>query len=144
MAGGTAEFGGGHALVVGGSVAGIVAAAALAPHFARVTLVERDHYPDAPEARKGTPQAKHVHVLLKHGEAAIETLFPGIFEELVADGGLMPGLRPDGQPDRIGRRWEFRDERHCRHICRASMWQPMYQPLGRGWAGAADRGRVSN
>ena len=57
---------------------------ALAPHFARVTLVERDRYPESPETRKGTPQAKHVHVLLKHGEAAIEALFPGLFDELVA------------------------------------------------------------
>jgi 2-polyprenyl-6-methoxyphenol hydroxylase-like FAD-dependent oxidoreductase len=80
-------FGGGHALVVGGSIAGLVAAGALARHFARVTLVERDRYPDAPETRKGTPQARHVHVLLKQGEAAIERVFPGIFAELVAAGG---------------------------------------------------------
>jgi len=80
-------FGGGHALVVGGSIAGIVAAAALSPHFARVTLVERDRYPDAPDVRKGTPQARHVHVLLKHGETAIEALFPGLFAELAAEGG---------------------------------------------------------
>jgi 2-polyprenyl-6-methoxyphenol hydroxylase-like FAD-dependent oxidoreductase len=76
-----------HALVVGGSIAGLVAAGALARHFARVTLVERDRYPDAPEVRKGTPQARHVHVLLKQGEAAIERIFPGLFDELVAAGG---------------------------------------------------------
>ncbi len=87
MAGPGTEFGGGHALVVGGSVAGLVAAAALSPHFARVTLVERDRYPDTPEPRKGTPQARHVHVLLKHGEHAIESFFPGLFAQLVADGG---------------------------------------------------------
>ncbi|MGH9886986.1 MAG: NAD(P)-binding protein, partial [bacterium] len=80
-------FGGDHALVVGGSIAGLVAAAALAPHFARVTLVERDRYPEGPEVRKGTPQARHVHVLLKQGEAAVERFFPGLFAELVADGG---------------------------------------------------------
>jgi 2-polyprenyl-6-methoxyphenol hydroxylase-like FAD-dependent oxidoreductase len=77
----------GHAVVVGGSIAGIVAAAALSPHFARVTIVERDPYPDRPDVRKGTPQAKHVHVLLKHGEAAIEALLPGVFAELAAEGG---------------------------------------------------------
>src|SRR5262245_60098519 len=76
-----------HAVVVGGSIAGLVATAALARHFARVTLVERDEYPDEPAARKGTPQARHVHVLLKQGEAAVERLLPGVFDELVARGG---------------------------------------------------------
>jgi 2-polyprenyl-6-methoxyphenol hydroxylase-like FAD-dependent oxidoreductase len=78
---------GGHALVVGGSIAGLVAAAALARHFNRVTLVERDRYPDDPEVRKGTPQARHVHVLLKNGEAAVERFFPGLFDEIAAAGG---------------------------------------------------------
>src|SRR5262245_2163827 len=76
-----------HAVVVGGSIAGLVATAALARHFERVTLVERDEYPDAPASRKGTPQARHVHVLLKQGEAAIERLLPGLFAELVQRGG---------------------------------------------------------
>ncbi|MEX2208240.1 MAG: FAD-dependent monooxygenase [Myxococcota bacterium] len=87
MSDGSTGFGGGHALVVGGSIAGLVAAGALAGHFARVTLVERDRHPDAPEVRKGTPQARHVHVLLRQGEAAIEGIFPGLFDELVAAGG---------------------------------------------------------
>jgi len=76
-----------HAVVIGGSIAGLVAAGALARHFERVTLVERDEYPEAPAPRKGTPQARHVHVLLKQGELAIERLFPGFFAELVARGG---------------------------------------------------------
>ena len=76
-----------RAVVIGGSIAGLVAAGALARHFERVTLVERDDYPDAPAPRKGTPQARHVHVLLKQGEAAIESLFPGLFAELVERGG---------------------------------------------------------
>ncbi|HKC52019.1 MAG TPA: FAD-dependent monooxygenase [Myxococcota bacterium] len=76
-----------RALVIGGSIAGLVAVGALARHFERVTLVERDTYPDTPAPRKGTPQARHVHVLLKQGEAAIERLFPGLFAELVSRGG---------------------------------------------------------
>ncbi|MFI5316981.1 MAG: FAD-dependent oxidoreductase [Myxococcota bacterium] len=76
-----------HAVVVGGSVAGLAAAGALARHFARVTVIERDAYPAEPAARKGTPQARHVHVLLKQGERALEALFPGFFAELVARGG---------------------------------------------------------
>jgi len=87
MAEGSPARVGAHAVVVGGSIAGLVATAALARHFDRVTLVERDEYPDAPISRKGTPQARHVHVLLKQGEAEIERILPGLFAELVAQGG---------------------------------------------------------
>jgi len=76
-----------HAVVVGGSIAGLVAAGVLTRHFERVTLVERDAYPDEPAARKGTPQARHVHVLLQRDERAVERFFPGLFDELVARGG---------------------------------------------------------
>jgi 2-polyprenyl-6-methoxyphenol hydroxylase-like FAD-dependent oxidoreductase len=76
-----------RALVIGGSIAGLVAAGALARHFGRVTVVERDEYPESPASRKGTPQARHVHVLLKQGEASVERLFPGFFAELVSRGG---------------------------------------------------------
>jgi 2-polyprenyl-6-methoxyphenol hydroxylase-like FAD-dependent oxidoreductase len=76
-----------RAVVIGGSIAGLAAAGALARHFDRVTLIERDVYPETPAVRKGTPQARHVHVLLKQGEAALERLFPGLFADLVARGG---------------------------------------------------------
>ncbi|HTO71182.1 MAG TPA: FAD-dependent oxidoreductase [Myxococcota bacterium] len=76
-----------HGVVVGGSISGLVAAGVLARHFDRVTLIERDSYPETPATRKGTPQARHVHVLLKQGERAIARIFPGLFEELVARGG---------------------------------------------------------
>ena len=76
-----------RAVVIGGSIAGLAAAGALARHFARVTIVERDEYPDLPAARKGTPQARHVHVLLKQGEAALERIFSGLFAELESRGG---------------------------------------------------------
>ncbi len=79
-------FGGGHAIVVGGSMAGLVATRALAGHFDRVTLVERDALPRGPEARKGVPQIRHVHVLLKRGETILARLFPGIVDDLRAGG----------------------------------------------------------
>jgi 2-polyprenyl-6-methoxyphenol hydroxylase-like FAD-dependent oxidoreductase len=67
-------------------MAGLVAARALSDHFARVTLVERDRYPDGPETRKGVPQIRHVHVLLKRGELVLAELFPGLLDELVKGG----------------------------------------------------------
>jgi 2-polyprenyl-6-methoxyphenol hydroxylase-like FAD-dependent oxidoreductase len=75
-----------HAIVVGGSLTGLMATAALARHFDRVTLCERDALPETPDTRKGVPQARHVHVLLKQGERILADLFPGLVEELVATG----------------------------------------------------------
>ncbi|HEX3150913.1 MAG TPA: FAD-dependent monooxygenase [Gemmataceae bacterium] len=75
-----------HAVVVGGSMAGLLAARVLADHFDRVTVLERDRLSETPEARKGVPQARHVHVLLMSGRRVLERLFPGIINELHAAG----------------------------------------------------------
>lgn len=76
----------GHAVVIGGSIAGLLAGRVLADAFEQVTIIERDHFPARPEARKGVPQARHVHVLLKRGQMILEDLFPGIDAELTAAG----------------------------------------------------------
>ena len=49
-----------HAVVLGGSLAGLVAARVLSDHFEQVTLIERDAYPETTATRKGIPQANHV------------------------------------------------------------------------------------
>src|SRR5262245_16664899 len=77
-----------HAVVIGGSMAGLLAARALADQVAHVTILERDSLPAGPEARKGTPQARHIHVLLTAGRRAMEELLPGLMGELVAAGAL--------------------------------------------------------
>lgn len=76
----------GHAIVIGGSLAGLTAAAALARHFGRVTVVERDALPEGPAFRPGVPQSRHIHNLLRRGQLALEELFPGFGAELVASG----------------------------------------------------------
>lgn len=78
-----------HAVVIGGSIAGLLASRVLAEHCERVTLVERDRFPDTAVPRKGLPQAHHLHVLLARGREALEELFPGIGEELAAAGAEM-------------------------------------------------------
>ncbi len=75
-----------HALIIGGSLAGLLAARVLADHFERVTLVERDQFPMGPEPRKGLPQARHVHILLIRGQQILKELFPGLETELAAAG----------------------------------------------------------
>ena len=78
----------GHAIVLGGSMAGLVTAQALSKHFERVTIIERDHLPETPAARAGVPQAEHLHVMLPGGADAIESLLPGFAESLVAEGAV--------------------------------------------------------
>jgi len=78
-----------QAVVIGGSLAGMLAARVLSRHFARVTIVERDRLPEGPAARPGVPQANHVHGLLARGRAALEHLFPGLGDELVAAGATV-------------------------------------------------------
>jgi 2-polyprenyl-6-methoxyphenol hydroxylase-like FAD-dependent oxidoreductase len=83
-----AFFGGKHAVVIGSSIAGLLAGRVLADHFDQVTIIERDALVDGPEARKGVPQGRHAHGLLDRGAQIMEGLFPGFFAELKADGAL--------------------------------------------------------
>lgn len=75
-----------HAVVLGGSLAGLLAARVLADHFERVTLLERDAYPETADVRKGIPQANHVHGLLLRGRQVLEEFFPGLQDEMIAAG----------------------------------------------------------
>jgi len=58
----------------------------LSESFGRVTLVERDALPDDAVARKGVPQARHLHSLASRGSEILEELFPGFDAELAAAG----------------------------------------------------------
>lgn len=78
-----------HAVVVGGSMAGLLAARVLADHFDRVTVLDRDTFPDQPDHRAGAPQSRHAHALLARGLAVIEDLFPGLSAELVDHGAFV-------------------------------------------------------
>lgn len=75
-----------HAVVIGGSIAGILAARVLSNYFTQITVIDRDTFPDAPAHRKGAPQSHHAHGLLERGHMIIEQLFPGITEELRSNG----------------------------------------------------------
>lgn len=81
---------GAHALVIGGSMAGLIAARVLSPHFDRVTIVDRDRLPTEIENRKGVPQGWHGHGLLASGFAGLKGLFPRL-ETQLADGGAITG-----------------------------------------------------
>jgi 2-polyprenyl-6-methoxyphenol hydroxylase-like FAD-dependent oxidoreductase len=77
---------GNHAVVLGASMAGLLAARALADFFETVTVVERDVLPDTAVNRRGVPQGRHAHGLLTRGAQVMEGLLPGILDELRLDG----------------------------------------------------------
>jgi 2-polyprenyl-6-methoxyphenol hydroxylase-like FAD-dependent oxidoreductase len=56
-----------HAIVVGGSMTGLLAARVFADYFEQVTIVERDRFPAIGEPRRGVPQGRHTHGLLASG-----------------------------------------------------------------------------
>ena len=82
----TQKNAGRHALVIGGSLAGLFAARVLADSFDTVTIIDRDIFPVMPEHRKGVPQSYHAHGLLATAFPIIEQFFPGIMNDLRADG----------------------------------------------------------
>ena len=75
-----------HAVIIGGSITGLLAARVLADHFKQVTVIERDTYPVDPKPRSGVPQARFLHVLLHRGQLILEDMFPGLTDELVSHG----------------------------------------------------------
>ena len=89
-----------HAVVIGASMSGLLAARSLTTHFDRVTVVDRDEMPHEPVTRGGVPQGRHTHGLLARGREVIEELFPGTTADLEARGAL----RGDAQADV---RWHF-------------------------------------
>jgi 2-polyprenyl-6-methoxyphenol hydroxylase-like FAD-dependent oxidoreductase len=82
-------------VVLGGGLAGMLAAVALARHVSVVTVVERDPLPHGPRARKGVPQARHAHMLMSGGARAIEGLLPGTVDRLVTEGAHRIGMPSD-------------------------------------------------
>jgi 2-polyprenyl-6-methoxyphenol hydroxylase-like FAD-dependent oxidoreductase len=86
-----------HAIVIGGSMAGLLAARVLAGHYRQVTLVERDALPPGAEQHRGVPQGKHTHGLLASGREVLERFFPGISSELLARGAVAGDIVRDSR-----------------------------------------------
>jgi 2-polyprenyl-6-methoxyphenol hydroxylase-like FAD-dependent oxidoreductase len=77
---------GGHAVVLGASMGGLLTARVLADFYRTVTVVERDILPDGPVNRQGVPQGRHGHILMRRGSQILSDLFPGLMDDLEADG----------------------------------------------------------
>ena len=92
-----------HAIVIGGSMAGLCAARVLSDFFEKVTVIDRDAYPAGAHERPGVPQSRHVHALLARGRIELDRLFPGFEKTMLERGALeinfgndFATLRPTG------------------------------------------------
>lgn len=75
-----------RALVIGGSIAGLLTSRVLADYYEEVLIVDRDDFPGKPEHRSGTPQAFHPHRFTPRGASIMRRFFPGFEDELLAQG----------------------------------------------------------
>jgi 2-polyprenyl-6-methoxyphenol hydroxylase-like FAD-dependent oxidoreductase len=94
-----------RALVLGASMAGLLAARILCERFDEVWLLERDALPEAAAPRKGTPQALHAHGLLARGRSVLEELFPGFTAALAAQGAMVGDVQANAPFVAAGRRF---------------------------------------
>ncbi len=84
-----------RAVVIGASIGGLCAARVLSDFYDRVTVYERDELPDRPANRAAVPQGRHVHLLMARGAQEFDTHFPGLLDDMVADGVPVLENRPD-------------------------------------------------
>ena len=82
-----------RAVVLGGSIAGLLAARVLAEHYRSVTIVERDDLTEDPDARRGVSHFRYGRVLPPAATVLLAQLFPGFEDDLAAEG--VPSLRGD-------------------------------------------------
>ena len=102
----------GHAIVIGGSMGGLLAARVLSDRYERITLIDRDHFPAVGQQRRGVPQGVHTHGLLFSGRRVIDRLFPGLSDAALAAGAVTGDLLADS-------RWHF--EGGCLAKCRTGL-----------------------
>lgn len=60
-----------HAIVIGGSIAGMFAARVLSNYFTQITVIDRDTFPDVPAHHKGAPHHVHRARFTGHGKCKI-------------------------------------------------------------------------
>lgn len=105
------------AIVIGASLAGMMAAHVAARRFERVLVLDRGDEPTAMEPRRSVPQERHVHLLLQRGKRVLESLFPGFLAELEHHGAVVADASRDIQWFHHGR-WKRRFESGIRtHYC---------------------------
>ena len=77
-----------RAIVIGGSIAGLLSAAVLAEFAEEVIIVERDRIKADAAPRTGVPQSPQPHILLTQGYRILKDLFPGLDSDLLNAGAV--------------------------------------------------------
>lgn len=93
-----------HAVVIGASMSGLLAAAALHRLFAQVTVLDRDTLPTVDTHRRNVAQSRHAHGLLARGREVIDELLPGLSAELVAQGAIKGDIQRHSRQIHSGQR----------------------------------------
>lgn len=101
-----------HAILIGGSMAGLLAAKVLSDRYRHVTLIDRDTFPAVGQQRRGVPQGVHTHGLLCSGRRVMDRHFPGLSDELLAAGAVPGDVARDA-------RWHF--EGGCLSKCSSDL-----------------------
>ena len=81
---------GNRAVVLGGGMAGLLAARVLSEKYADVVVVDRDELTGVTGARKGVPHGRHAHCLVARGQQIYEELLPGLTQGM-SDAGVTLG-----------------------------------------------------
>jgi len=81
---------GDRAVVLGGSMAGLLAARVLTESFREVVLIDRDKLAGVTGYRRGVPHGRHAHGLVARGHQILEDHFPGLTKDLT-EAGVAPG-----------------------------------------------------
>jgi 2-polyprenyl-6-methoxyphenol hydroxylase-like FAD-dependent oxidoreductase len=84
-----------RAVVLGGSMAGLMAARVLSEHADEVVIVERDVSATDGKPRPGVPQGTQVHALLPAGAVQLDRWFDGFLAEATEAGAVMPPTNGD-------------------------------------------------
>jgi 2-polyprenyl-6-methoxyphenol hydroxylase-like FAD-dependent oxidoreductase len=79
-----------RAVVLGASMAGLMAARVLSEHADEVLIIERDGSSADGTPRPGVPQGTQVHALLSAGAVQLDRWFPGFSAEAIAAGSVIP------------------------------------------------------
>ena len=85
----------GKAIIIGGGIAGLLAARVLSSHFKQVIVLEKDVYPEKALPRNGIPQSHHTHILLMKGKQILTELFPDLESVLISKGAHKVDLLAD-------------------------------------------------
>jgi 2-polyprenyl-6-methoxyphenol hydroxylase-like FAD-dependent oxidoreductase len=72
-----------RAVVIGGGIAGLAAAKALAGSFAEVIILEKDESLGSSAPRRSAAQGAHLHVLLGRGQEILSELFPEVAAKIL-------------------------------------------------------------